>query len=256
MMNRSFFGTQTEISWLPPGPARPTALRLAPLSEIDPNVPIDYHLHTNYTDGSASPAEMADAASLNGIAEMLFTEHVRHTSTFWPDFKRDVDDQKKPNLNTLTGIETKVLDMDGSLDCPTAIVPMCDAIVASVHRPPDTQGANSWHEIDVKSAVELEFRMAMSIVNKSRANILAHPMGMTVSRLGLQPLDQLYALARACKETDKAFELNTRYCANPKTWIDIVTSAGCSVSIGSDAHRTEDVGSAWRLFVLKGGYPS
>ena len=238
---------------LPPGRQSATALRLMPFGEIDRTVVVDYHLHTNYTDGSASPKAMAEAAASAGVAEMLFTGHVRHTSTYWPEFRRDVLGLTVPGLNVMVGVETKVLDTDGTLDCSADVASMCDAIVASVHRPPQSEGVDSWSQLDVDAAVDLEFRLAMAIVTKSRANVLAHPMGMTVSHLGLNPLEQLFELAQACKEYEKAFELNTKYCSSPDDWIEIVKRAGCQVSLGSDAHKPADVGSAWRVFVLRDG---
>ena len=241
---------------LPPGPPAPTALRLVPWAEIDRTVAVDYHLHTEYTDGSASPKEMAAAAASKGMDELLFTEHVRHTSTYWPAFEREVRGLAASDLSIGVGVETKVLDTDGSLDCSREVASMADAIVASVHRPPASGGADSWSQLDADAAVELEFQLAMAIVTNSRANVLAHPMGMAVTRLGLKPLDMLRELAAACRESGKAFELNTRYCPSPADWIDVVNRAGCKVSLGSDAHKTSDVGSAWRLFVLQGGGPT
>jgi histidinol phosphatase-like PHP family hydrolase len=110
----------------------------------------------------------------------------------------------------------------------------------------------SWSKIEPEAALELEFKMAMAIVTKSRAHILGHPMGMVVTRFNLRPLEQLYELAEACCAYDKAFELNTRYCANSQDWIDIVRRAGCKVSFGSDAHKVSDVGSAWQIFMRQG----
>ena len=160
-----------------------------------------------------------------------------------------------PDIKIRVGVEAKVLDTDGNLDCSPEVASMCDGIIASVHRPPGSDGADSWSRLDADAAVDLEFQLAMAIVTHSRANVLAHPMGMAVTRLGLKPLRQLHELAAACRESGKAFELNTRYCSSPDDWIAVVKESGCRVSLGSDAHRTSDVGSAWRVFVLGEGGP-
>ena len=117
----------------------------------------------------------------------------------------------------------------------------------------DSRGGGA--AVATDAAVDLEFQLAMAIVTHSRANVLAHPMGMAVTRLELKPLRQLHELAAACRESGKAFELNTRYCSSPDDWIAVVKESGCRVSLGSDAHRTSDVGSAWRVFVLGEGGP-
>jgi histidinol phosphatase-like PHP family hydrolase len=211
---------------------------------------VDYHTHTDYTDGTAGVHQMADAAASKGLDEILFSEHVRHTSTYYPSFVAEVRGVKRPGLKVYVGVETKILDDEGHLDCSPEIASLCDAIVGSVHNPPpQVRGApGSWSKLSPNAALELEFRLALAIVAKSRAHILAHPLGMAVTKFDLRPLDRLYELACACRDFDKAFELNARYCASPRDWIDIVQRAGCKVSFGSDAHKTADVARAWNLF--------
>lgn len=234
---------------LGPGEMSQTSLTLLPLADVD-SYAVDYHMHTEHTDGTASAQQMAKAAISQGIEEVLFSEHVRGASTYYPSFVHEVRSLDCPGLSVRNGIETKILDVDGNLDCSPDVASLCDAIVGSVHRPPaDENGSDpSWSRFDGPGALELEFQLAMAIVTKSRAHILGHPMGMVVTRFNLKPLDQLYELARACRDYGKAFELNTRYCTSPSEWLNLVKRAGCKVSFGSDAHKTEDVGSAWNLF--------
>lgn len=240
-------------SSLSPGVPNPTGLRLLPYTDFGDQVPVDYHMHTTHTDGSASVQQMAEAAASMRMDEILFSEHVRHTSTYYPEFVAEVREVRHPGLNIHVGVETKVLDVNGYLDCSPQIASMCDAIVGSVHSPPAFEGraGGSWSEFDPNSALEFEFQLASAIVSKSRAHILGHPMGIAITRFNLRPLDQLYQLACACKNFDKAFELNARYCFSPPEWLEIVQSAGCKVSFGSDAHRTSDVGRAWAIFMLQ-----
>jgi len=242
---------------LPPGSASTTNLQLAPWKEVQLSVAVDYHMHTEHTDGTASSQHMADAAVSKGIREILFSEHVRHTSTYYSSFVQEIRALSSSDLSIRVGVETKVLDVDGTLDCSKEIADQCDAILGSVHSPPlkNDGTVSHWSDLNAEDALKLELELAMGIVTKSRAHILAHPMGMAVTRFHLQPVEQVYLLACACRESDKAIELNTRYCPNPKDWIDAVQRAGCKVSFGSDAHKTADVGSAWHLF-NKGRLPS
>ena len=232
---------------LNPGTTPLTPLDLLPWDQAVRSAPFDFHLHTNHTDGTADTQAMADSALASGIATMLFSEHVRHTSTYYPGFVSEIRQLNKDGLRAHVGVETKVLNLGGELDCSPEIASLCDAIVGSVHSPPADSGG-SWSNMAPEAAEELEFELAMAIVTRSKAHILGHPMGMAVNRFGLKPLGRLAELASACRESGKAFELNTRYCSSPGEWVDIVRAAGCKVSFGSDAHRVQDVGSAWRLF--------
>ena len=47
-------------------------------------------MHTTHTDGSASVQQMAEAAASMRMDEILFSEHVRHTSTYYPEFVAEV----------------------------------------------------------------------------------------------------------------------------------------------------------------------
>lgn len=208
-------------------------------------------MHTSHTDGTATVAQMAEAAFTAGMRQILYTEHVRHTSAYYPSFVAEVRAQGTERLEINVGIETKILDLDGSLDCSPLIASLVEGIVGSVHNPPLVDGhgtTGSWSGMDPEAAAEFEFQLAMSIITRSQAHILGHPMGIAVTRFNLRPLDRLYALACACRDYDKAFELNPRYCSSPGDWVGLVRRAGCKVSFGSDAHKTADVGRAWHLF--------
>lgn len=240
-------------------PGRPNDLRLSlvKLEDLDRDNPTDYHMHTNHTDGTATVVQMAEASAAAGLKQIMFTEHVRHTSTYYPAFVEEVGELKIAGIDVFVGIETKVLDTDGSLDCSSSIAELADGIVASVHGLPlDAKGnKRGWKDLDVDTALELEFELAMAIVTKSRAHILGHPMGMAITRFNQNPVEQLTALASACRDSGKAFELNPRYCANADSWLQIVSQAGCKVSLGSDAHKTSHMGRAWQVFIKGDGLP-
>jgi putative hydrolase len=239
-----------EFEPLCPGRAAQTELKFAPWSQVDPEVALDYHMHTNHTDGTASIIEMACAAAGNGIAEILFSEHVRHTSTYFPGFAQEVRAVAVTGLRAFVGVEAKVLDLDGKLDVSPLTAALCDALIGSVHSRPlkSGGGVTGWSDMDSREALRCELNLAMAIVTKSRAHILGHPLGMVISKYDMNPLDELEMLAIACREHDKAFELNARYCQSPADWLQIVDGVGCKVNFGSDAHRAEDVGSSWKVF--------
>ena len=242
---------------LSPGVPSRANINLVKLDDLDLDFPVDFHMHTSHTDGTATVREMAEASASASVKQVLYTEHVRHTSTYYPSFVEDVQSQQIDGLEIFVGVETKVCDLDGSLDCSPTIASLTDGIVGSVHNPPldDSGTERHWKDLEPEAALELEFQLAMAIVTKSRAHILGHPMGMAIRRFNQNPLEQIYALACACRDEDKAFELNPRYCADLDQWLQAVRTAGCKVSLGSDAHKTADVGRAWRVFVLGEGLP-
>lgn len=242
------------LASLEPGTPSRSPLRHAKYAQIDRNYPIDYHNHTTWTDGTASSQEMADATAAAGIREILFSEHIRSDSTYFPDFAAEIRALSVPNLKVFVGVEAKILGTDGTLDAPRGIENLTDAIIGSVHSPPNADGTSgSWQSFTAAEALALELDLALAIVRKSRAHIIGHPLGMCITKFRLTPNEELLSIARACAEHDKAFELNPRYCIEPAVMADIATSAGCKVNIGSDAHFTNAVGTSWKKFVTELG---
>jgi putative hydrolase len=211
-------------------------------------------VHTIFTDGTASVKEVAEEGLRVGIEEILFSDHIRHDSKYFPEFVEQINGVNLPGIKTYVGIETKILDLNGTLDCTQEIGEMCAAIIGSVHSPPlgGRIKTQSWRDIGVEIAIELEFQLAMAIVTKSQAHILGHPFGMVVKHFGYCPVGYLETLANTCREYNKAFELNPCYCIDQALWIDTVKNAECKVSLGSDAHQICEVGSAWNVFIMKG----
>ena len=112
-------------------PGRPSTIQLElnTWEETDYSTPFDYHIHTTYTDGTASVVEMAEAAVSNGVSKILFSEHVRHTSNYFQSFMSEVRRLQYSGLEAYVGVETKILDTKGSLDCSPIIASECDAII-------------------------------------------------------------------------------------------------------------------------------
>jgi putative hydrolase len=223
----------------------------SPWEEVRRGPAVDFHLHTAHTDGEASPEAMAKAAEKAGIRRVLFCEHVRRSSAYFPAYQEEVLRLRTPDFTAHLGVETKVLDLQGGLDCAEAVARSCDVVVGSVHSlPPDAQGQpRPWAGLSGEEAVRLEYEYAASVIRSSKAAILAHPMGMSITLFRARPEREIRALARLCRECGKAFELNPRYCPDPQAWVAIVRDERCFVSVGSDAHSPREVGRSWQTFV-------
>lgn len=97
-----------------------------------------WHVHTNYTDGEHSVAEMAERAVELGLPLIAFTEHVRRKLDYdFGQFYQDVlaarNRHRKHGLIVLTGCEAKILP-GGELDAPPNVLLNVDHVVASFHR--------------------------------------------------------------------------------------------------------------------------
>ena len=235
-----------------PGPPLPTKMVFSTWSDFNWGRSEDMHMHTTYVDGSHDVATMAQTSADQGIQRILFTEHIRAASTYFPEFAAEIRAVEPGVIEAYVGVETKILGFDGLLDISPEFAMACDAIVASVHRPPPelSNGAIRWAGLGRSYARKLEFELSMAIVEKSQAPILGHPMGMYIGAFDDVPKEELAALARACRDNGKTFELNARYCPDPKLWKEIVCDVGCLITISSDAHSPEELGSGWKIFSM------
>lgn len=213
--------------------------------------PIDFHLHTNWTDGANSVSEMHARAVECQLRAILFSEHVRKTSGAWfHEFAKNVRALAPDRCQALVGIETKVADFEGNIDCSEEILQDCDLVIASVHRFPgeDDQYLRGKSHLSPKQALEKELRLALAVLDNPEIDILGHPFGMAWTRFRASPSqDQLIRLIEKAGERKVAFEINSKYHSEPLQLLRICRQMGVAVSFGSDAHSVEEVGSVVRI---------
>ncbi|MBM3655075.1 MAG: PHP domain-containing protein, partial [Alphaproteobacteria bacterium] len=101
----------------------------------------DLHVHSNWSDGNASVAEMAQAAQARGYAYMALTDHSRRVTIAHgldrARLSRQIDEIDRFNaklrgFTVLKGVEVDIL-ADGSLDLPDEVLSRLDIVVAAVH---------------------------------------------------------------------------------------------------------------------------
>jgi len=194
-----------------------------------------FHIHTRYSDGSSTIAEMAEKAVEMGMQYIGISDHSRSAYYAGGLKTEDVIRQRAEidELNNLhrdfrifAGIESDILT-DGSLDYPDDILASFDFVIASVH---------SAFGMDEKTMTE---RLIRAIRNP-HVTMLGHPTGRLILAREGYPVD-LGRIIEAAAEYNKAIELN----ANPYRldldwrWCRRAKEAGVRVSINPDAHSPE-----------------
>jgi putative hydrolase len=215
----------------------------------------DLHTHSDLTDGTASPAAMADAAVAAGLHTWGLSDHVRADSDWVDEYLRLVRGLRRDGLEILCGVEAKILDSRGRLDLPTAL-PDLDYVLVADHQYPAAGGPV--HPRDVARAIaagamlpadvvdELVVATCAAVQQAPLPVIVAHPFSL-LPKMGLSETDvrddHLRALAAACRTVDAAVEINGKWrCPSARIVADL-SSAGVDLVAGSDAHRPQDVGA-------------
>lgn len=206
---------------------------------------VDLHMHTDWTDGKNSVAEMYARGCEIGLENMLFSEHARSTSGDWfKDFAAQVRGLPQTPCRAWVGVEARACDLAGNINLGRDITGLCDLVVGSVHRFPDREGrAIPFDEMDPQKALDLEFRLALALLDNPEVHILGHPFGMCYAKYGLEPPKaMLKAVMAKAADTGVAFEINAKYHPDPRDMMNMCLEAGAFFSLGSDAHSTQELG--------------
>jgi putative hydrolase len=225
------------------GPTRPRFYRFGELDGDAVNV--EWHLHTSHTDGQPGVEEVLEAAQVTGLRSVAFTEHVRHTSTWFPAFAGEVRAAaaRFPGIEVLVGCEAKAIDSAGALDASEEILALCDIVLGSVHRVPDASGeSRPFAELATGDLHDRELELSLGLILGGRISALAHPMGMLQRQRGIFPVEAMKAILAAAAEHGVAVEISSSYLVDWDGFLALCREIDPLVSIGSDAHKVEELG--------------
>jgi len=196
------------------------------------------HCHSTWSDGSASIAEMAEAARALGMSYLGLCDHSRSAAYANGLSIERVREQHAEidalnatlggSFRVLKGIEVDIL-ADGALDYPDAVLESFDLVVASVHS-----------RFNLTSG-EQTARMIRAI-RSGHVDIVGHPTGRLLLTRDPYPLD-LFAVLDAAAEAGVAVEIN----AHPQR-LDLDPAAlrhglarGMKTAIDPDAHAPSEL---------------
>jgi DNA polymerase (family 10) len=192
----------------------------------------DLHVHTKWSDGTATIEAMAVAARERGLEYIAVSEHSRRLAVAHGldpvrlvkqrgEIER-VNDRLK-GISVLAGIEVDVLE-DGSLDLPDEALAALDIVVAAVHS-----------QLGLSRAAQT--RRLLAALDNPHVRILAHPLGRLIDQRKPYDID-LLAVVRKCRERNVALELNAHPARLDLTDVGcrMARDEGALVAINSDAH--------------------
>lgn len=209
----------------------------------------DCHLHTSWTDGEASVADVYAAAMASGLGTILYSEHSRKTSTDWfKNFAEEVRALPSLPCRAYVGTEVKVETRAGDIDTTAAISDHCDFIMASVHRLIDANDVTvQFADMDPEQAVDLEYALTWAVLPNPQVDILGHMFGMSYRRFGKTPPDTMIrSLVARAAEYGVAVEVNSHYHPNALQMVRWCQEFDARIAFGSNAHALKEVGAIMR----------
>ncbi|MBU0633527.1 MAG: DNA polymerase/3'-5' exonuclease PolX [Candidatus Omnitrophica bacterium] len=197
----------------------------------------DLHIHSRWSDGTLSIADMAKAAKAQGYKYMVVSDHsqsLKVAGGLTPKrLKEQIDEIKRLNrsfkdFRILCSAEVDIKS-DGSLDFDDDILKELDVVLAAVHS-------------GFKQAKEqLTGRITRAMQNKY-VNIIVHPFGRLINERPAYELDFEKILQAAC-DTNTALEIN---CYPKRLDLDDIhvkraKEKGAMLSLGTDSHAQEQL---------------
>jgi len=196
-----------------------------------------FHVHTTFSDGSATPAEMAEAARSRGWRYLGVSDHSR-TAVYARGLRLETVIEQRREIERLNAadsgftlfaaIECDILP-DGSLDYPDEVLAEFDFVIASVH--------SAFRQ----SEADMTRRIVKAMENRY-VGILGHPTGrILLARDGYA--GDLGAVIAAAATTGTVIEINAspyrldldwRWCRKAK-------DAGVVLAINPDAHAPAEL---------------
>jgi DNA polymerase (family X) len=194
----------------------------------------DLHVHSDWTDGTASIEAMAKAALAKGYRYIALTDHSRRVAMAHGLDPARVSKQAREidringQLRSLTifkGIEVDILK-DGSLDLPDPCLAKLDIVLAAVH---------SYFDLPRDAQTD----RVIKAMSNPHVSIIAHPTGRLIGQREPYDIDVERVIA-AARATGCHLEINSqpdRLDLND-LHIQAAKQSGVKLAVSTDAHST------------------
>lgn len=224
-----------KMPWIPPelredkGEIEAALENQLPHLVVPENIKADLHIHSNYSDGQLTLAEMARHVQQRGYSHMAFTDHSKYAVyANGLDEKRLLNQVEEihnlnkefDNFEILAGIEIDILP-DGSLDYSDDVLQQLDFVVASIHSAFKTDPTGR----------------TIAAMENQYVDVIGHPTGRLISRRDSFSIDMDSVIEVAAK-TGTALEINSYWDRLDLSDINVrkAIDSDVKISINTDAH--------------------
>ncbi|MEK4426524.1 DNA polymerase/3'-5' exonuclease PolX [Solibacillus sp. FSL K6-1523] len=235
------FFAHFNLPFIPPT-VRESGKELDRLDELDQLVQLsdivsDLHMHTTWSDGAHSVAEMGEALIAHGYTHGVITDHSQYLKVANGLTPERLKKQKleiaafneaHPNFRLYHGTEMDILP-DGSLDFDNDVMNQLDFVIASIH--------SSFTQSQDKIMARLK-----TAIENPYVHMIAHPTGRIVGQRGGYDPDVPLLIEWAAQH-GKILELN----ANPYRLdlcvghLQLAMEKNVPIAINTDAHAIDQL---------------
>ena len=234
--------THLGLQWIPPelredmGEVEAAQQHALPHLISEKDIIADLHMHTTWSDGWLSIAEMAEAARARGRQYIVITDHSQSlgianglsVERLLEQQKevRAINDAMGDDFHIFHGVEMDI-KADGTLDYPDEVLAQLDFVIASLH-------------VSLKQPREQITMRLLNAIRNPHVDMIGHPTARQIPKR--EPVDaDMDAVFTAAKEHQTALEIN----ANPLrldldgSYARRAVEMGIPLAINTDAHKAE-----------------
>lgn len=210
----------------------------------------DYHIHTKYSDGRGSVADVAFEAQRKGLSEIAITDHGFHipTMSFEKFLKAKADcraAEEKTGLTVYAGVEANIISTEGDLDVLPDQLPEIEYLIAGFHKFAIPKNVRSFFEAYAVTYFNGLFETSAKAKDRNTHAILnvieRYPI-RAIAHLNHSLKADVKKVASFCGEKGVLIELNAKHLNDLDGEWRALADSGASFVLNSDAHRVSAVG--------------
>lgn len=212
----------------------------------------DYHTHTIYTHGKGTIEDSVKVAIKRGLKQIAITEHSFSQAYYgitpqeYNEMLVEVESLRnkyKGQIDILCGLESNILDLDGTIDLPRSKRDMVDILVVGYHanfKPRSFKAFFTFWLPNVlgfggKKQIEKNTQAYINALRTYKIDIISH---LNSHRCYVDPVE----VCKVAKEVGTYIELNGKVINFTDDQIKDMIATGVKFIINSDAHKPERVG--------------
>lgn len=210
---------------------------------------VDYHMHTEFSDGDSPVSAYVETAREMGLSEIAITDHCWRSSDWIADYVETVRslDEAYDDISVLAGLEAKVIDRDGTVDVAPEDAERVDFVMGVVHRyqPEAPEPYDDICNFDASKAAALERDYTREMLSNPTVDVIGHP-SRTYYKFFYDeetphyPESHYVDMIEAAKAAGKPLEYNARLPRHPRrTLLDLYVEHDHGFTIGSDSHHVD-----------------
>lgn len=208
---------------------------------------IDYHSHTHFTDATGTVLDYARVAEQKKLTGFAITDHIWKSSEWLEDLLAEIRTARKMgDIEILSGVEAKQINIYGDIDVRDTDIKKVDIVLGAVHAYPTENDYDFLkpENLSADKALEIETDAILGLIKNKDVNVIAHPYRLYTKYYNGKEIPEKYTkrIIASALDNDVALELNGKYNVPDRKFLRYILSSGARVSIGSDAHKPDELG--------------